>query len=109
MPQAAIDEKTIRDKLKTKRKLLFEKFRRNPSNTHLAVEIRSIDDPITYLTRGISSRSNIHQSIGGGDGENWSIFNHRNKDGPPDFTSELLLTLLGQIRSALRQARTLRS
>jgi len=54
MPQAAIDEKTMRDKLKTKRKLLFEKFRRNPSNTHLAIEIRSIDDPITYLTHGVA-------------------------------------------------------
>ena len=67
MREAAIDEKIIRDKLKTKRNLLFEKFRRNPSNTRLAIEIRSIDDQIACLTGGIPSRSNIHQLIGGGE------------------------------------------
>ena len=54
MREVAIDEKIIRDKLKTKRNLLFEKFRRNPSNTRLAIEIRSIDDQIASLTAGIS-------------------------------------------------------
>ena len=77
MSEAAFDEKAIRDKLKTKRKILFEKFRRNPSNTHLAIEIRSIDDQIACLTGGIPSRRNIHQLIGGGNGEKWSIFSHR--------------------------------
>jgi hypothetical protein len=57
MREVAIDEKIIRDKLKTKRNLLFEKFRRNPSNTRLAIEIRSIDDQIACLTAGISPRS----------------------------------------------------
>jgi hypothetical protein len=54
MQEAAIDENTIRDELKTKRNVLFEKFCRNPSNTHLAIEIRSIDDQIASLTAGIS-------------------------------------------------------
>jgi hypothetical protein len=33
-----------REKLKTKRKRLFERFLNNPANTGLAVEIKSIDD-----------------------------------------------------------------
>lgn len=45
-----IDEKTLRDQLKTKRNLLLEEFRKNPSNTRLAIEIRLIDEQIASLT-----------------------------------------------------------
>jgi hypothetical protein len=48
-----IDNNTIREQLKTKRNLLFEKYCRNPNNTLLAIEIRLIDDQVAELTEGL--------------------------------------------------------
>ena len=50
MQGLTIDQQTVRTQLKTKRKLLFEEFERNPANTRLAIEIRMIDDRIAELT-----------------------------------------------------------
>jgi hypothetical protein len=44
--ETAIDEKRKREELKTKRNLLFERYLKNPQDTHLALEIKAIDDQI---------------------------------------------------------------
>lgn len=49
MERPGIHELAIRDQLKTKRNLLFNEFLRNPLNTSLALEIKSIDDRIAEL------------------------------------------------------------
>ena len=49
MQVARTNELTIRGQLKIKRDQLFGKFSRDPSNLHLAIEIRSIDDRIAAL------------------------------------------------------------
>ena len=46
-----IDEETLRDQLKTKLNSLHKSFRKNPSNTRLALEIRLIDDLIASLSK----------------------------------------------------------
>ncbi len=50
MESPRIHELAIRDQLKAKRTLLFNKFLRNPLNTSLAIEIRLVDDQIAELT-----------------------------------------------------------
>ena len=42
----AIDLKKTRDKLKTERDSLFEKYLKNPGETHLALEIKTLDDQV---------------------------------------------------------------
>lgn len=49
MRESRIDDKKVRNALKSKRNLLFADFSRNPSNTRLALEIRSLDDWIADL------------------------------------------------------------
>jgi len=56
-----IDEKRLRDKLlrgrlQKKRNLLFEEFRKSPSNTRLATDIKLIDDVIASLTERLTVR-----------------------------------------------------
>ena len=46
-----IDEKGRRDQLKAKRKRLFERFVNNPADTHLALEIKIIDDQVAECTQ----------------------------------------------------------
>ena len=50
MERPGITELAIKDQLKTKRNSLFNEFLRNPLNTSLAIEIKSIDDRIAELT-----------------------------------------------------------
>jgi predicted nucleic acid-binding Zn-ribbon protein len=45
-----IDEKKVRDQLKQERNLLIETYSKNPMQTHLAIEIKLIDDRIAELT-----------------------------------------------------------
>jgi len=49
MRESRIDDKKVRNALKSKRNLLFADFSRNPSNIRLALEIRSLDDWIADL------------------------------------------------------------
>jgi len=49
MRESRIDDQKVRNALKSKRNLLFADFSRNPSNTRLALEIRSLDDWIADL------------------------------------------------------------
>jgi hypothetical protein len=46
-----IDEQGRRDQLKAKRKRLFERFVNNPADTHLALEIKIIDDQVAECTQ----------------------------------------------------------
>jgi hypothetical protein len=46
-----IDEQGRRDQLKAKRKQLFERFVNNPADTHLALEIKMIDDQVAECTQ----------------------------------------------------------
>jgi hypothetical protein len=41
-----IEEKRKREELKAKRDQLFERYLKHPMNTHLALEIKAIDDQI---------------------------------------------------------------
>ena len=56
MLEGAIDEERRRDKLKAKRKRLFERFLNNPANTGLALEIKSIDDHVAEYSQQIRPR-----------------------------------------------------
>jgi hypothetical protein len=42
----AIDARKKREELRTKRDRLFEQYLKNPSNTLLALEIKTIDDQV---------------------------------------------------------------
>lgn len=50
MQKPGIDEKKVRDQLKQERNLLVETYLKNPMQTHLAIEIKLIDDRIAELT-----------------------------------------------------------
>lgn len=50
MQKPGIDEKKVRDQLKQERNLLIETYLKNPMQTHLAIEIKSIDVRIAELT-----------------------------------------------------------
>jgi hypothetical protein len=51
-----IDEAKFRDQLQRQRDSLFETFRKHPSITRLAIEIRVIDDVIATLTKRLNAR-----------------------------------------------------
>ena len=46
MHETPIDAMRKRDELKAKRRLLFQRFLKNPLETHFALEIKTIDDQI---------------------------------------------------------------
>ena len=46
MPETTIDEKKKRGDLKAKRDLLFERYVKRPMDTHLALEIKVLDDQL---------------------------------------------------------------
>jgi hypothetical protein len=46
-----IDEQTLRDQLKAKLNSLHLEYRKDPSNTRLALEIKLIDDLIASLSK----------------------------------------------------------
>jgi hypothetical protein len=50
MPAVADIVKNKKDALKTKRKLLYDEYTRRPTELHLALEIRKIDDEIAAQT-----------------------------------------------------------
>jgi hypothetical protein len=51
MQETAFDAKEKREKLKTKRNLLFARFLKNPSDTRLALEIKIIDDQVAECVK----------------------------------------------------------
>jgi len=56
MQASFIGEQETRNDLKSKRKLLFANFSKNPSNIRLALEIRFLDDRISDLDRNLGER-----------------------------------------------------
>ncbi len=61
MPNIAIDARTKRDGLKTKRKVLFERFLKSPLDIHLALEIKLIDDQVAECTSQIRRQRETEQ------------------------------------------------
>jgi hypothetical protein len=55
--EPTVDKKTIRDRLKDKRNLLFERYSKNPTNTRLAIEIKLVDDQIADLTAQLAQQT----------------------------------------------------
>lgn len=60
MHQSIVGVQKIRKDLKAKRKLLFANFSKNPSDTHLALEIKLLDDQISDLDRLLSIHFSSH-------------------------------------------------
>ena len=58
MQKRTIDGKRVRDQLKSKRNLLLKEYFKNPMNTHLAIEIKLIDDQIAELTEHLVQQKN---------------------------------------------------
>ena len=50
MQETPIDAMRKRDELKAKRDLLFQRLLQNPLDTHLALEIKIIDDQVAECT-----------------------------------------------------------
>jgi hypothetical protein len=50
MLATSIDWKSKREELKAKRNPLFKRYLKNPEDTHLALEIKEIDDQIAECT-----------------------------------------------------------
>ena len=51
--EVSTDEKKKRDRLRTKRKLLYGQYLKNPKDTRLALEIKKIDDQVAKYTEQI--------------------------------------------------------
>lgn len=49
--EAFADERKKRDRLKTKRNLLYGQYLKNPKDTQLALEIKKIDDEVAECTK----------------------------------------------------------
>ncbi len=56
MQKSAIDKKKVRDQLRSKRNLLLEEYSKNPLNTHLAIEIKRLDDRLAELTEQLDQQ-----------------------------------------------------
>lgn len=50
MQKPGIDKKKVRDQLKQERDLLVGTYSKNPMQTHLAIEIKFVDDRVAELT-----------------------------------------------------------
>ena len=51
MPETTIEEKKKREDLKARRDLLFERYVKRPMDTHLALEIKLLDDQLAEDAR----------------------------------------------------------
>jgi hypothetical protein len=56
VPDSASDDLAKREKLKAKRNSLFEKYLKNPKDTHRALEIKILDDQVAEFTRQIDRK-----------------------------------------------------
>ena len=57
MPETISDEKKKRGELKAKRDLLFERYLKHPMDTHLSLEIKSIDDQLAEPTKQVQRQT----------------------------------------------------
>ena len=56
MLETAIDLKMKREELKAKRSLIFARFLKDPLDTHLALEIKIIDDLVAEWTEQLEQK-----------------------------------------------------
>ncbi len=56
MLETAIDVKRKREELKAKRNLIFARFLKDPLDTHLALEIKIIDDLVAEWTEQMEQK-----------------------------------------------------
>jgi len=54
--ETAIDVKRKREELKAKRNLIFARFLKDPLDTHLALEIKIIDDLVAEWTEQMEQK-----------------------------------------------------
>ena len=57
MRESRIEDQKIRNELRSKRNLLFADITKNPSNTRLAFEIKSLDDRIADLDSSLTIKT----------------------------------------------------
>ncbi len=57
MLETVTDEKRKREDLKAKRELLFARYLRHPMDTHLSLEIKSIDDQLAEPTKQMKRKT----------------------------------------------------
>lgn len=62
MQESRIDNRRVRNALKTKRNSLFANFSKNPSNTDLSLQIRHLDDRLADLDSGLSVKTSEDHS-----------------------------------------------
>jgi hypothetical protein len=60
MHETPIDTMRKREELKAKRNLLFQRFLQNPLDTHLALEIKIIDDQVAECTELVERKHGPH-------------------------------------------------
>ena len=57
MLETATDEKKNREALRAKRDLLFARYLKRPMDTHLSLEIKSIDDQLAEPTKQVKRKT----------------------------------------------------
>jgi len=55
--ETVTDEKKKRGELKAKRDLLFEQYLKHPMDTHLSLEIKSIDDQLAEPAKQVKQKT----------------------------------------------------
>ena len=55
--ETVTDAKRKREDLKAKRELLFKRYLRHPMDTHLSLEIKSIDDQLAEPTKQVKQKT----------------------------------------------------
>ena len=61
MLETATDEKKNREALRAKRDLLFARYLKRPMDTHLSLEIKSIDDQLAEPTKQVKRKTRSSQ------------------------------------------------
>jgi len=54
--ETVTDEKRKREDLKAKRELLFKRYLKRPMDTHLSLEIKSIDDQLAEPAKQVKQK-----------------------------------------------------
>ena len=65
MPETTIEEKKKREDMKAKRDLLFERYVKRPMDTHLALEIKVLDDQLAQDIKPKPTKANYRRSFRG--------------------------------------------
>lgn len=58
MQESIIGVQKVRNDLRSERKRVFANFSKNPSNIRLALEVRMLDDRISFLDMALSKQRN---------------------------------------------------